>query len=491
MVNKSLLFEKFKGIVGPQNITDKEAVMDAYTATALGRRDRAGALVEKPKRPDFVARPRNTKEIQEIVRLSNEHKFPVIPMGSLTSEYAEAVPLEGGIMLDMSKMNCIELDEELMHVTIEPGVTWAQAYRELASKGYWVSNQALPADISIMGTTTQGGPHVPLDKLGVPYSSYYSDLTIGMEIVLPTGELLVTGSAALPGARPERARAYGPDVGHIFLGAQGTLGIVVKQTLPLWRVPEARLVVTGIFKDKDFKGLVKADHRIVNDILQGPIWTEKVWARFNGKTQEWEFFVVLLGRKEFAEFNRNFVEEIIREEGGIIREESPMLQLETDYSGAPLGMAYEEAIFWRPRANSIITPSPDLQVVTIIAGGPYNRIPELHDAALKVLGKHGVPLRRVMFGAFQHRSATTQTFGLAYEYNLNDAEEVKRAKAVVDEWREFLKTGPTAHYRLSPVDTKAVMPKLGEYYRILVKLKRTLDPNRIMNPGKFMDIEPY
>jgi FAD/FMN-containing dehydrogenase len=113
MVNKSLLFEKFKGIVGPQNITDKEAVMDAYTATALGRRDRAGALVEKPKRPDFVARPRNTKEIQEIVRLSNEHKFPVIPMGSLTSEYAEAVPLEGGIMLDMSKMNRIELPSNL------------------------------------------------------------------------------------------------------------------------------------------------------------------------------------------------------------------------------------------------------------------------------------------------------------------------------------------------------------------------------------------
>jgi len=221
------------------------------------------------------------------------------------------------------------------------------------------------------------------------------------------------------------------------------------------------------------------------------MWAEKVWTRFNGKTQEWEFFVVLLGRKELVELNKRYVEGIIKEEGGIIRAESPMLGLETDYSGAPLGMAYEEAIFWRPRANSIITPSPDIRVVTLVAGGVVNQIAELHDAALKVLARHGVPFSRIIFGALQHRTKTTQSLGLVYQYDLNDAEEVKRANAINTEWREFLKAQPTAHYRLSPVDTKAVMPVLGEYYKLLVKMKRMLDPNRIMNPGKFMDIEPY
>jgi len=491
MVDKSILYDNLKSIVGAENVSDKEIIMEAYTGAALSRRERTGILIEKPKKPDFIARPDSTEEIQEIVRLANQYKVAVIPMGSLTSEYAEAVPLEGGIMLDMARMNKIEIDEELLTVTIEPGVTWAQAFRELATKGYWVSNQALPGNVSIMGTTTQGGPHVPLDKHAVPYSSYYSDLTIGMEIVLPTGEILITGSAALPGAKPQRARAYGPDVGALFIASQGTLGIVVKQTLPLWRVPEARYVVTGIFKDRDFKGLARADHRIVSDNLQGPMWAEKVWTRFNGKTQEWEFFAVLLGRKDFVEFNRKFVEKVIEEEGGTIREQSPMLEPETDYSGAPLGMAYEEAIFWRPRANSIITPSPDIRVVTITAGGTYDQLPELHDAAVRVLAKHGVPMSRIMFGALQHRTTTTQTFGLAYQYDLNDVEDVNRANAISKEWREFLKGMPTAHYRLSPYDTKIIMPKLGQYYELLRKLKQTLDPKRIMNPGKLMDLEPY
>jgi len=179
------------------------------------------------------------------------------------------------------------------------------------------------------------------------------------------------------------------------------------------------------------------------------------------------------------------------EEGGTIREQSPMLEPETDYSGVPIGMAYEESIFWRPRANSIVILSPDIGTLQLVGAETFGEVPELHDAALKVLAKHGVPMSRIIFGAIQHRTATTLTFAFTYEYNLNDAEEVRRAKAINGEWREFLKPGPTAHYRLSPVAAKVAMPKLGEYYELLKKLKRMLDPNRIMNPGKFMDIEPY
>ena len=76
---------------------------------------------------------------------------------------------------------------------------------------------------------------------------------------------------------------------------------------------------------------------------------------------------------------------------------------------------------------------------------------------------------------------------------MNDAEEEKRVKAINEEWGEFLKVRPlpTAYRRLTPESAKVVMPMLGEYYELLKKLKRWLDPNRIMNPGKLMDLEPY
>jgi FAD/FMN-containing dehydrogenase len=99
------------------------------------------------------------------------------------------------------------------------------------------------------------------------------------------------------------------------------------------------------------------------------------------------------------------------------------------------------------------------------------------------------------------RSANTQMVSLSYYYDPNDAEEMKRAKAIAEEWVQVYSEitgqkpmggfgGPVV-YRLSPTSAKTGMPMLGEYYNLLVKLKRWLDPNRIMNPGKLMDLEPY
>ncbi len=496
---KPHFYDKLESIVGRGNVTDKEVIMEAYTASYAGTAA-VHPLKLKPKKPGFIVRAGSTEEVQVIVRLANQYKVPVIPMGSLTSMYSEAVPSEGGIMIDLSRMKKIEIDEELMTVTIEVGVTWAQAYRELAVKGYWIANQSLPPAISIMGATTQAGMHIPFDKYAqYPYGSYQSDLTIGLEVVLPTGELLVTGSAALPGAKPQRARAYGPDVGHIFLGAQGTLGIIVRQTLPLYLIPEARHVVTGIFKDSDFKGLTKTSQRIMHDNFESAIWAEKVWGWYDTKAEEWQLYVVLFGSKERVESDRKFSEKIIGEEGGTVYEgHSPMLKPETDYSGNPMGLAYEEAIFWRPRANSIISPPLGTGLCNIVGEGTYDQLPQLYEAALGVLAKHGVPKSRIRMGGTIaiYGRGTNPLFTFIYTYDLNDTEEVRRAKTITEEWNNVrfeitgLK-GLSLLYRLTPSLAKEILPKLGEYYGLLKKLKRMLDPNRVMNPGHLMDLEPY
>ena len=346
--------------------------------------------------------------------------------------------------------------------------------------------------------------HLPWDKYAIDYwgSTYYSELTIGTEIVLPRGELLVTGSAALPGAKPQRPRAYGPNVAALFLAAQGTLGIVVKQTLPLWRIPEYRHVVEGDFKDSNFKGLVKTFQRIIDDNMEGPVWAEKVWSQYyNGM---WELFVHLYGKKERVEFDREFTEKVIREEGGMIKPGyARVLDPEDDYSGG-LSQFYEEMIYWRPRANSIAMPPPDASWVNFSAAAPFIKMPEAHAAMVRVLAKYGVPMSRLRGGFMRPSGPTGLSFTLNYMYDLNDAEEVNRAKAIGEEWPRVLfqevlgRQPPKAAlyarpdmYRLGPSGAARIMPMLGQYYELLKKLKRTLDPNRIMNPGKLMDIEPY
>ena len=140
-------------------------------------------------------------------------------------------------------------------------------------------------------------------------------------------------------------------------------------------------------------------------------------------------------------------------------------------------------------------------------------MPELHNAALKVLAKYGFTKDRLRRGIIsgRQRNATYQGLGLGFLYDLNDPEEVKKANAVREEWGPILtqitegkrldwyamsevkgeKGSEVVVYRLTPAAAKTQLPMLGEYYNLSVKLKRMLDPNRIMNPGKFMDIEPY
>jgi glycolate oxidase len=488
-------------IVGSENVTDKETILEAYMTTVTGRFSVGKQEIPEENKPGFIVRAGSKEQVQGIVRLANEYKIPIIPMGALTSAYYDSTPAKGCIMLDLSRMKNIETDAELMTVTFEPGVTWAQAYRDLAVKGYWVSAQASPGSVSILGTTSQAGTHIPLDKQmgGGPHAtSFYTDLTIGLEVVLPTGELLVTGSAALPGVKQHKARAYGPNLAHIFLGAAGTLGIVVKQTLPLWRIPEARHIVQGNFKDENFKGLSRASYRIFNDFYEGPIWAEQQWAIYDGTKEpfEWEYYVQLYGNKARVEFDREFSERIIKEEGGKIIPNPRILEVETDYSP----QLYEEMIYWRPRANSIAMQPSEIGGVNIGGEAPYDRTPKLHEAALKILAKHGVPRSRIRKGLLRTdiRSGI-QEFSLSYLYDLNDVEEIKKAKAINEEWTRALhetigdleRLRAPDYYRFAPSVARELMPRLGEYYQLLKNLKRMLDPNRIMNPGKLMDLEPY
>ena len=510
-VDHSLLYKKLEGIVGSGNLTDKALIVEAYTASTTGKFSVGMQEIPEATKPGFVVRPGSKEQIQEIMRLANQYKVAVIPVGAMTSAYYETTPVEGAIMLDFTRMNTIEIDEESMTITLEPGVVWAQAYRDLAVKGYWVSAQASPASVSIVGTTSQSGTHMPYDKYPTVFAGYYSDLTLGMEVVLPTGELLVTGSAALPGAKPHVERAYGPGVAHIFIAAQGTLGIVVKQTLPLWRIPEARHVVTGLFTHENYGGLSRAMQKIMYEQFEGPVWIERLSAFYDAtKRQEWELYVQLYGRKRIVEALRQFSEEIILSEGGTLCS-TPRI-LEPENTASP--QMYEEWIFWRPRANSIISPLMDVAVGPasdtgvpiggIRAEAHYQKMPQLYAAMLKLFAKHGVPKSRIRNGmaGIRMRSANRQNTLISYYYDPKDPEEVKRAKAISEEWPQIYAeitgekyTGARSFgsipYRFSPSLAKTAMPRLGEYYQLLVKLKRLLDPNRIMNPGKLMDIEPY
>ncbi|MBW2001671.1 MAG: FAD-binding protein [Deltaproteobacteria bacterium] len=212
------LFRKFEKIVGEEYISNAEVarVCHAYDAT------KQRAL------PDVVIQPNSAQEVSQILQLANERRIPVYPVGAASGMTGGAVPLHGGISLNMNRINrIIEIDEANMNGTVEPGVIVADFQNEVEKLGLFYPPDPASNTFSTMGGSVaecSGGLR------GVKYG-VTKDYVIALEVVLPTGEIIHTGSKALKSVT-------GYDLTKLFIGSEGTLGIFTKIVVKLIPLPE-------------------------------------------------------------------------------------------------------------------------------------------------------------------------------------------------------------------------------------------------------------
>jgi FAD/FMN-containing dehydrogenase len=171
--------------------------------------------------PSFVVRPADTAEIQAVLKYASEMSLPVTPRSSGIGFYGAALPAQGGIVLDLSRMNKIlEIDGRNKKVKMEPGVTWAQAQAELAKEGLMVAGPLLPhRNKSVLTTALEREPIL------IPKNEY-SEVFLTAEMVLADGSMFLTGTAAGKGMKGRNFPDGLIPGTRIFLGAQGTLGVV-------------------------------------------------------------------------------------------------------------------------------------------------------------------------------------------------------------------------------------------------------------------------
>lgn len=171
--------------------------------------------------PSFVVRPGETAEIQAVLKYAGELSLPVTPRSSVIGFYGAALPTQGGIVLDLARLNHIlEIDGRNKKVKLEPGVTWAQAQSELAKEGLMVAGPLLPhRDKSVLTTALEREPIL------IPKNEY-SDVFLTAELALADGSMFLTGTAAGKGMKGRNFPDGLIPGTRIFLGAQGTLGVV-------------------------------------------------------------------------------------------------------------------------------------------------------------------------------------------------------------------------------------------------------------------------
>lgn len=221
--------------LGPERVAraEFERMVYAHDVASLPKL----ALLQWQLYPDFIVRPRTTAEVQAVVKLSDETGLPITPRGGGTGVVGGAVPNRGGVLVDLRDMRgIVAFDPQARTVTAEAGLTWKELDAFLASKGFALAVVPEGAPASTIGGAINGGAagHGSL-RFG-PLREQVLDL----EVVLPDGSAIHTGAAA-------PACGALADLGSLFFGAEGTLGIVTKAVLRIRPRPEESRAVAYAF----------------------------------------------------------------------------------------------------------------------------------------------------------------------------------------------------------------------------------------------------
>jgi FAD/FMN-containing dehydrogenase len=205
------LKEDLSAILGADYVIDDPETLELYSKDWS---------LEQPRRPNLIARPGSTEEVQQVVKYANDNGIPVTPRSSGVGYYGAGIPGQGGIIVDLSRMNkIIRIDPRNKKVKVEAGVTWAQVQEALAKEGMMVCSPLLPHPAKSVVTSVLEREPILIPK------TEYSDQVASQELVLASGELFWTGTA-LGKAMKDQCfpDAFVPGA-RLWQGTQGTLGI--------------------------------------------------------------------------------------------------------------------------------------------------------------------------------------------------------------------------------------------------------------------------
>lgn len=214
-------------IVGSDDFTDarEDLLTYAYDATST------------PYLPDAVVVPKTVDQISRLMVFANRHRIPFIPRGAGTGYTGGALACSGGIVLLMDRFDRIlEMDTENMYAVVEPGVITARLHKAVEKKGLFY-----PPDPASMNVSTIGG-NIAENAGGMRAVKYgvTRDYVMGLEVVMPSGQVVNTGSRCIKDV-------VGYDLTNLFVGSEGTLGVITRAILKLIPFPEARRTMTAAF----------------------------------------------------------------------------------------------------------------------------------------------------------------------------------------------------------------------------------------------------
>lgn len=457
---------RLREIFGENRVLTNETDMMTYSY------DASFETQLNPKNPKVVVIPLSTEEISECVKLANEYKIPVYPRGAATGQTGGAVPVKGGILIDLSKMNRIlDIDHRNMQVMIEPGVV--QADLNAALKPYGLR---FPPDPGSANMCTIGGM-VSNNSSGLRAVKYgvTRNYVLGMEIVLPNGDVIVTGG--------EKSKALksvsGYDLAHLMIGSEGTLGIVTRLRLKILPLPVTRGIVLCSFQRLEDAG------EAVNQVFRSGIQPSAIEIMDVNCTRAVNMMKPELGLPEDNEAVLVFEVDGSKEE--VTSQVNRLKKVVEEFTNYLKFSDEPEECEKLWEARKIVGASVGLlkQGGFRVYGGedicvPISRLPETLRTIHNIADKYNI-----ICGIYGHVGDGNLHTGPVV--NRNNEVEIENVKKMIDDIHELaisMEGTTTAEHGVGIVRAKYMDREHGPAMEVMRAIKKTLDPNNILNPGK-------
>ena len=419
--------------------------------------------------PDLVVFPSSANEVSQILILANKLHFPVIPRGQGSGLTGGSVPVKGGVVLTFTRMNKIlEIDTKNLVAIVEPGVITFVFQEEVAKHGlFYPPDPASYKYSSIGGNVAEcsGGPNSM--KYGVT-----RDYVLGLEVVKPTGEIIATGVKTMKGV-------VGYDLTRLFVGSEGTLGVITKIILKLIPAPEAKATILALFKKVEdtaeaVSGIVAA--KIVPSTIE---FMDRASIRCSEQANpmgipediEGLLLIEIDGNTDSIESLAEKIKTVL------IAHNAAEVTLTQDPSEADK--------LWQARrvvsqATYNLNPVKVAEDVVV----PRSNIPKLIRFLEEMGKKYGLPIL-----SFGH--AGDGNFHVSLMIKDTPEDYTKAHKAVEEIFSETIRLGGTLSGEHGIGTSKAPylsMELSTEVIETMKSIKRVFDPNNILNPGKiFVD----
>ncbi|HEY2419960.1 MAG TPA: glycolate oxidase subunit GlcD [Neobacillus sp.] len=449
--------EKLVSIVTKENFDDAktERLVYSYDSTP-----------NMQAMPDAIVSPRNTKEVSEVVRVCNEHKVPIVPRGSGTNLCGGTCPTEGGVVLLFKHMNkIVDLDEENLTITVQPGVITIDVTNAVEAKGLFY-----PPDPGSMKISTIGG-NINENSGGLRGLKYgvTRDYVIGLEVVMPNGDIIRTG-----GKLAKDVAGY--DLTRLMVGSEGTLGIITEAILKLIPMPETKKTMLALYSD------LEAAARTVSKIIANkiiPITLEFLDQPTLKVVEDYVKIGLPIDAKAVLLIEQDGSSEVVDRD---IERMTEICKNEGSFS-VQVASSEQEALALTTARRTALSALARLKPTTILedATVPRSEVANMVNAINRIAEKYNLDICTFGHAGDGNLHPTCPTDSRNHE----EMERVELAFAEIFEKAVELGGTITGEHGVGVMKAPYLELKLGkEGIAVMKAIKQALDPNNIMNPGK-------